>query len=69
MSNGHEKAPIEDLDDDEVGDAEEDVEEEPLRRAAQLGEVDLNRLAEKVYERLRREVLIERERRSGRISG
>lgn len=67
MSNGHEKAPIEDVD-DEVGDEEEGVEEEPMARATQLAEVDLNRLAEKVYERLRREVLIERERRSGRIS-
>ena len=67
MSNGHEKAPIEDFDDEE-GDEEEDLDEEPMPRATQSAGVDLNRLAEKVYERLRREVLIERERRSGRIS-
>ena len=73
MSNNREKAPVDDFDDDddiedEDGQEPEEEEEQP-RRAGPAGPVDINALAEKVYQRMRREVLIERERRSGRISG
>lgn len=71
MSNNHEKASIgfdEDDTDDEDAQEAEDEQEQP-RRAGPSGPLDINALAEKVYERMRREVLIERERRSGRIHG
>jgi hypothetical protein len=73
MSNNREKAPINDFEDDDDTEDEdaqetEDEEEQP-RRSGLVGPVDINALAEKVYQRMRREVLIERERRSGRITG
>jgi hypothetical protein len=72
MSNNREKAPIDDIEDDDIEDEDaqdnEDEAEQP-RRAGPAGPVDINALAEKVYQRMRREVLIERERRSGRTTG
>ena len=70
MSN-HEKRPISDEDfAEDAEDEAETVEAEPERKGSgETGGVDLSALAEKVYQRLRREVLIERERQSGRRSG
>jgi hypothetical protein len=70
MSN-HEKRPISDDDFTEEVEDEAETDEAELERkgSGETGNVDLSALAEKVYQRLRREVLIERERQSGRRSG
>ena len=69
MSNSPEKDRGAEIDEDiEEDDEEEEAPDNRPSQSTSAGEVDLNALAEKVYQRLRREVLVERERRTGRIS-